>query len=269
MSRPAARRSARHGLRRAAPALLLAAALAGCGVLPALPPPVPDDVVPTRVARTAPAPLSADGTEGLSPDGFDAVQRMAVRIRNVGCDGLSTGSGFAVDEHTLVTNRHVVADSEALEVSTYDGRDLEVSAAGSASLADLALVRTADPLPSYPTLADGDPRPGDDVTVVGYPEGGELTITAGTVIGPTTDPLHENLGEVLLTDAPVEPGSSGSAALDAKGRVIGVVYAKTSDGRSLLVPLSTLERVLDDADGFRALPPCAQPSSSPSATPAR
>jgi len=269
VSRPAARRSARHGLRRAAPALLLAAALAGCGVLPALPPPVPDDVVPTRVARTAPAPLSADGTDGLSPDGFDAVQRMAVRIRNVGCDGLSTGSGFAVDEHTLVTNRHVVADSEALEVSTYDGRDLEVSAAGSASLADLALVRTADPLPSYPTLADGDPRPGDDVTVVGYPEGGELTITAGTVIGPTTDPLHENLGEVLLTDAPVEPGSSGSAALDAKGRVIGVVYAKTSDGRSLLVPLSTLERVLDDADGFRALTPCAQPSGSPSATPAR
>ncbi|MEU2201217.1 serine protease [Isoptericola sp. NPDC019482] len=251
------------------PALLLAAALAGCGVLPALPPPVPDDVVPTQVARTAPAPLSADGAEGLSPDGFDAVQRMAVRIRNVGCDGLSTGSGFAVDEHTLITNRHVVADSETLEVSTYDGRDLEVSAAGSASLADLALVRTTDPLPSYPTLADADPRPGDDVTVVGYPEGGELTITAGSVIGPTTDPLHENLGEVLLTDAPVEPGSSGSAALDAQGRVIGVVYAKTSDGRSLLVPLSTLERVLDDAEGFRALPPCAQPSGSPSVTPSR
>ena len=227
---------------RPAPALLLAATLAGCGVLPSLPPAVPDDVVPTRVAPSAPASLAPDGAEGLSPDGFDAVQRMAVRIRNVGCDGLSTGSGFAVDEHTLVTNRHVVADSESLEVSTYDGRDLEVSAAGSAALADLALVRTTDPLPSHPTLADADPRPGDAVSVVGYPEGGELTITAGEVIGPTTDPLHENLGEVLLTDAPVEPGSSGSAALDEQGRVIGVVYAKTSDGRSLLVPLSTLDR---------------------------
>lgn len=268
MTRTRRRRGAARGL-RPAPLVLLVVALAGCGVLPALPPAVPDDVVPTRVAPSAPTPLAADGAEGLSPDGFDAVQRMAVRIRNVGCDGLSTGSGFAVDEHTLITNRHVVADSESLEVSTYDGRDLEVSAAGSASLADLALVRTTDPLPSYPTLADADPRPGDDVTVVGYPEGGELTITAGSVIGPTTDPLHENLGEVLLTDAPVEPGSSGSAALDAQGRVIGVVYAKTSDGRSLLVPLSTLERVLDDAEGFRALPPCEQPSGGPSATPAR
>ncbi|MFC7876796.1 S1C family serine protease [Isoptericola sp. NPDC057391] len=265
MTRPGRSRGVARGL-RPAPAVLLAAALAGCGVLPALPPAVPDDVVPTRVAPSAPAPLASDGA-GLSPDGFDAVQRMAVRIRNVGCDGLSTGSGFAVDAHTLVTNRHVVADSESLEVSTYDGRDLEVSAAGSASLADLALVRTADPLPSYPTLADADPRPGDAVTVVGYPEGGELTITAGEVIGPTTDPLHENLGEVLLTDAPVEPGSSGSAALDTRGRVIGVVYAKTSDGRSLLVPLSTLERLLDDADAFRALPPCARPSGQPSVSP--
>jgi len=280
VSRPAGAPGAPAAAARAggrAGAVLLAAALAGCGVLPALPPSVPDDVVPTAVAPTGPAG-SLDGAEALSPDGFDAVQRMAVRIRNVGCSGLSTGSGFAVDEHTLITNRHVVADSETLEVSTYDGRDLEVSAAGSASLADLALVRTTDPLPSYPTLADEDPRPGDAVTVVGYPQGGKLTVTAGEVIGPTTDPLHENLGEVLLTDAPVEPGSSGSAALDEQGRVIGVVYAKTSDDRSLLVPRSTLEQLLEDTGEFRALPPCepaadgsqepGSPSDAPSVPPA-
>lgn len=269
MTRRTAPRAAPRAARtlRPAAALLLVTSLAGCGVLPALPGPVPSDVVPTRVAPSAAPSLDPSSAEGLSPDGFDAVQRMAVRIRNVGCGGLSTGSGFAVDEHTLVTNRHVVADSESLEVSAYDGRDLAVSAAGSASLADLALVRTTDPLPSHPTLAAADPRPGDRVTVVGYPEGGRLTVTAGEVIGPTTDPLHENLGEVLLTDAPVEPGSSGSAALDADGRVIGVVYAKTSDDRSLLVPVSTLEHVLDDADGFRALPPCEQPSEQASQQP--
>ncbi|MEK8224895.1 hypothetical protein NKG05_00035 [Oerskovia sp. M15] len=42
------------------------------------------------------------------PDGFDAVKRMAVRIRNVGCSSLSTGSGFALDARTLITNKHVV-----------------------------------------------------------------------------------------------------------------------------------------------------------------
>ncbi len=228
------------------------ALVAGCGVLPGLPDAVPEDIAPT-----AGPSLVAHGRENLSPDGFDAVQRMAVRIRNVGCAGLSTGSGFAIDEHTLITNRHVVADSEVLQVSTYDGRDIEVTAASTAGLADLAVVRTDDPLPTYPQLADADPATGDPVTVVGYPEGGALTVTQGEVIGRTTDPLNENLGEVLVTDAPVEPGSSGSAALDEAGRVIGVVYAKTSDGRSLLIPLSTVEQLLADADAFAALPPCS------------
>ena len=58
-----------------------------------MPEPVPTSVVP---------PVGTAGSQ-LSPDGFDAVQRMAVRIRNVGCGTLSTGSGFAVDAHTLVT----------------------------------------------------------------------------------------------------------------------------------------------------------------------
>jgi S1-C subfamily serine protease len=187
---------------------------------------------------------------GLSPDGFDAVQRMAVRIRNVGCGSLSTGSGFAIDATTLITNKHVVADSDELQVSTYDGHDIAVSAASTASIADLAIVHTASELPSYPELAANDPAQGDQVTIVGYPQGGRLTVTDGEVIGATTDPLNENLGEVLVTDAPVEPGSSGSAVLDADGRVVGVVYAKNASGQSFIVPVSTLAALLADTSAF-------------------
>jgi S1-C subfamily serine protease len=246
--RPAGRR------RAGAVALVLAVTgvLGGCGVLPPLPEPVPSDIVPTTPADLSPAA----GGDALSPDGFDAVERMAVRIRNVGCEELSTGSGFAIDEHTLITNKHVVADSKDLEVSTYDGHDITVGATSTAGLADLAVVRTTDPLPSHPELAKADPEPGDHVTVVGYPAGGELTVTEGEVKGSTRDPLNANLGEVLLTDAPVEPGSSGSAALDDKGRVIGVVYAKTGDDNSLLVPLSTLQEMLDDDTAFTPASGC-------------
>lgn len=226
--------------------------LAGCGVLPAPAPPVPDSVVP----QAAPAPTAEAGTSQLSPDGFDAAQRMAVRIRNIGCGALSTGSGFALDEHTLVTNRHVVADSAELQLSTYDGRDVGAEAASTAGLADLAVVRTVDALPAAPVLADADPAVGDPVTVVGYPLGRRLTVTDGRVVGAVTDPLHENLGEVLVTDAPVEPGSSGSAALDAEGRVIGVVYAKNADDMSFLVPVSTLRAMLADDAAFAAAPTC-------------
>lgn len=231
--------------------LLAGLMLAACGVLPALPGPVPTDLVPSTVPGPTPAT-----TGNLSPDGFDAAQRMAVRIRNVGCNSLSTGSGFAIDANTLITNRHVVADSADLQLSTYDGRDIAATAASTAKLADLAIVRTVDELPAYPELAATDPKSGDAVTVVGYPQGGQLTVTSGRVMGTTTDPLNENLGEVLVTDAPVEPGSSGSAVLDADGRVIGVVYAKNSVDMSFILPVSTLTTMLADESAFVASPTC-------------
>ncbi|MBD5788063.1 trypsin-like peptidase domain-containing protein [Cellulosimicrobium terreum] len=231
---------------------VLAGALAtGCGVLPELPPDLPDTVVPST-----PPLQGADGSEELSPDGFDAVERMAVRIRNVGCDGLSTGSGFPVDARTLITNKHVVSSARTLQLLSYDGRDIPVDTVSTAELADLAVVRTSEDLPAYPTLAAKDPTTGDPVTVVGYPEGERLTVTNGSVIGSATDPLHENLGEVLVTDAPVEPGSSGSAALNEAGEVIGVVYAKTSSDQSLLVPVSTLRSVLGDESSFVPVAEC-------------
>ncbi|WP_449385341.1 trypsin-like peptidase domain-containing protein [Cellulomonas soli] len=133
---------------------------------------------------------------------------------------------------------------------------MAASAASTASLADLAIVRTVDTLPAAPELAPADPAAGDPVTVVGYPLGGALTITSGTVVGTSTDPLHANLGDVLVTDAPVEPGNSGSAALDADGRVIGVVYAKSSDGFSYVVPVSTLRALLADESAFAPSPSC-------------
>lgn len=234
--------------------LVMAAALTGCAVVedfPEMPGPAVTDFVPTEAPSIAPS-----GTGNLSPDGFDAVERMAVRIRNVGCSSLSTGSGFAIDATTLITNKHVVADSAELQVSTYDGRDLDVTAASTADLADLAVVRTAEELPTFPQLADRDPVRGDAVTVVGYPQGGALTLTTGQVIGSTTDPLNENLGEVLVTDAQVEPGSSGSAVLDESGAVVGVVYAKNASGQSFIVPVSTLRSLLADEAAFTPAPGC-------------
>ncbi|MBT0995860.1 S1C family serine protease [Cellulomonas sp. DKR-3] len=258
-ARPRSARRATRALVGLAGLVGLVGCLAGCGVLPPLP-----EAVPTSLEAT-PSMSAAAGTDAtpaavgtLSPDGFDAAQRMAVRIRNVGCGSLSTGSGFAIDDHTLVTNRHVVADSASLEISTYDGRDVQAQAASTTPIADLALVRTVDPLPAAAGLAPTDPQRGASVTVAGYPLGSRLTLTRGNVIGATTDPLHDNLGEVLVTDAVVEPGSSGSAVLDAQGRVVGVVYAKGEDGTSFVVPVSTLRAMLDDEAEVTPAPTCTQ-----------
>lgn len=239
--------------RLVAPLLLLALALGGCGIIPPLAPPSP--AASKYIPSVAPQPSL--NTNDLSADGITTTEKMAVRIRNIGCKNLSTGSGFAIDEHTLITNKHVVADASHVQVQTYDGKDVKVNAASAAAIADLALVRVADALPSFPPLAKSNPAIGDKISVVGYPNGGQLTVTKGEVLRLVHDPLNTNLGNVFLTSANVELGSSGSPALNEAGEVVGVVYAKmkkTSD--SYLVPVETLNQILADANGFKTLPKC-------------
>ena len=222
--------------------LLLAAAalaLAGCASIPDLPPPLPTDFVPT------PSPSASDPGPLLSPDGFDIAQRMTVRVRNVGCGFLATGTGFMIDEHTLVTNRHVIEDSSELEISTYDGHAVEATAARSTTAADIAIIRVEETLPVAAQLAARDPQTGDAITVIGYPGGGRLTTTSGIVLGNVQDPLNGSVGSVLGTTAQVEPGSSGSPVLDADGAVVGVIYAKNDVEQSFMIPVSTLLQLLE------------------------
>lgn len=215
-----------------------AALLAGCAALPEAPGPLPSDYVPAVVTEAPPG--------NLSPDGFSVAQRMTVRVRNVGCNDFRTGTGFAYDAHTLITNRHVVEDTRKLEVTTYDGRTITVTAASVAAVADLAIITTEEAIGAGAVLAQEDPMEGDAITVVGYPKGGPLTTTSGVVLGSTGDPLGAALGAVLATTAPVEPGSSGSPVLNERGEVVGVIYAKNPSEQSFMVPVSMLRTLLDE-----------------------
>ena len=225
---------------RLALAAASALAVAGCAVLPAAPAPMPSDWVPSPTAT----PVAS--SVGLSPDGFTAAQRMTVRVRNIGCGFVKTGTGFALDAFTLVTNRHVIDDSQNIQVSTHDGRLIEATAASSTTVADIAIITTTEPLGgAFAIRADEDPVEGDIITVVGYPNGGKLTTVSGVVLGETPDPLEAAVDTVLATTAVVEPGSSGSPVLNDDGLVVGVVYAKNPDSnQSFIVPVSMLNTLL-------------------------
>lgn len=221
--------------------------VSACSLVPNVPPQIPDSYVP----QTEPSPL--EETQGnLTPYGFSEAQRMAVRVRNVTCTGITRGTGFALDSRTLITNRHVVEGARELQLSTYDGRDVSVTSSSVAAIADLALVRTNEDLDAFPVTADEDPAIDESLTVVGYPHGGALTVTSGEVLKYTKDPLNENLGKVIFSSAEVEHGSSGSAVLDSEGRLVGVVYAKNSSNASYIIPVSTLQKILTQDQGFEA-----------------
>lgn len=244
------------------PFLLL---VGGCGLVPAMPEELPTDLVPEVEAPRV------DDPAALSDEGVAAAERMAIRVRNVGCGELSTGSGFALDDHTVVTNRHVATEADRLQVTTHDGREIEAMAASITEVADLALLRTEEPLSSIPGLAEEEATVGTDVTVVGYPQGAQLSTAKGTVLGYEEDPLGADMGMVGRTNATVDHGSSGSAVLDEDGTVIGVVYAMDGWGNSYMVPTATLAELVS-AEAFSPITSCSQQQEDelpeePSATP--
>ncbi|HZO95869.1 MAG TPA: trypsin-like peptidase domain-containing protein [Gaiellaceae bacterium] len=248
-------------MRRAAQgaaAACLALAAAGCGGLASAPPPArPAPPAPAvkridpLVERVARAPVP----ELISRSLRRRAEEMVVRVRNVSCEGIATGSGFALDAHTLLTNRHVLAGASQLEVSTWDGHDLAVSTAEVGALVDLGVASVDGTLPRAASSFAGAVA-GEAVTVVGFPLGGPLTLSRGRVVDLVAGARLGVPGPVLRLTADVRPGNSGGPVLDGRGRVVGIVYGiELSTGYGLAIPLDTLRKLVA-AGGFEAVPPC-------------
>jgi S1-C subfamily serine protease len=187
-----------------------------------------------------------------------------VRIRSQTCEGLGVGSGFLIDGTTIVTNRHVVEGADTLEVETSEGESLTVDVASQGLLADLAVVRLASSMEDvmgegspHATLAPVNPEPGDEIRAYGYPEGGVLTVTEGEVEDYIADPLLGNLSKVIRSEVEIHPGNSGGPAINERNQVIGVVYAiEVATEKSLIVPVDTLQRLLEDDEGVETVEGC-------------
>jgi S1-C subfamily serine protease len=189
----------------------------------------------------------------------DSAERQArlvtARVRNVSCEGVGTGSAFALSDHVLVTNRHVLAGADQLEVSTWDGKTLHVSTAKVGVLGDLGVATVDGKLPRAGTYGPA-PEPGGRITVVGYPLGGELTLSPGTVIDRIDGGKFGVEGTIARITANVQPGNSGGPVLNANGQIVAIVYAiEIATGFGLAIPVDTLRR-LANAGGFVDVPAC-------------
>jgi serine protease Do len=139
--------------------------------------------------------------------------------------GSSLGSGFVIDPTGyIVTNHHVIAEADEVEVVLSDGTTLEATIVGSDQDTDLALLKVEVQRP-LPAAAWGDSdatRIGDWVVAIGNPYGLGGTVTAGIVSARSRDINAGRYDNFLQTDAAINKGNSGGPMFNLDGEVIGV-----------------------------------------------
>ena len=140
-------------------------------------------------------------------------------------EGLGAGSGVVVSEDGLIlTNAHVVAGATRVDIATADGRDLSASVVSVDEASDLALLKASGGrLRSVPFSEDGLPAPGTRLYVLGNlgdrgPQIAWARMGTHRRVRVGARPL-EFWSEV---DAPIGPGNSGGAVLDAAGHLVGL-----------------------------------------------
>ena len=170
---------------------------------------------------------------------------------------MGTGSGVIINKDGyIVTNNHVVANADDIEVTLHDNRVLKAKVVGTDPSTDLALlqIRAKDlnPIP----LADSDKAEiGEWVLAVGNPFNLNSTVTAGIIsaTGRNINILNDRnaIEAFIQTDAAINPGNSGGALVNMDGGLVGINTAIASPtgayaGYGFAVPANLVNKVVSD-----------------------
>ena len=168
-----------------------------------------------------------------------------------------TGSGFVWDERGyVVTNGHVVQGGDRFDVTLADGSAWAAVLVGADPDKDIAVLKL-DGVPATklrPVLVGTSQGlvVGQSVFAIGNPFGLDQTLTTGVISGlgrEIRSPSGRRIGDVIQTDAAVNPGNSGGVLLDSAGRLIGMNTAilspsGVSAGIGFAVPVDTINRIV-------------------------
>ena len=212
---------------------------------PAAPTPLPTDdealdaysrVVTTVAERLAPSVANLRVSRRV---------RGGRRLDGAGSAVVITPDGFAL------TSAHVVERTDGTGIASFvDGRELAFDIVGADPLSDLAVLRLdSDAEPAE--LGDAESlRVGQLVVAIGNPHGFAGSVTAGVVsaLGRSL-PVRSRraariVDNVIQTDAALNPGNSGGALVDGRGRVVGINTAVAGVGLGLAVPINAATRTI-------------------------
>lgn len=178
--------------------------------------------------------------------------------------GLGSGVIISKDGY-IVTNNHVVADAERLEVTLNDNRNFNATVVGTDQTTDLALIKIDAPDLHVIPMGDSEKlKVGEWVLAVGNPFGFTSTVTAGIVsakarnISATTGTRSTGIESYIQTDAAVNQGNSGGALVNLAGQLVGIntaIYSQNGAyvGCSFAIPTSIVQKVISDIKEYGAV----------------
>ncbi|MFP4310708.1 MAG: MarP family serine protease [Nitriliruptoraceae bacterium] len=198
------------------------------------------ELEPVRPAGPPPEELAVE------PEVVERATASTVRVSARGCGARFDGSGVTVAPGLVVTNAHVVAGSERVELRRPDGVVRPGRVVAFDPVRDLALVSVEDlgqtPLPL------GTAAVGDELAVIGYPGGQAQPRVAParvqqrrTAVGRDIYEVADTEREVLFLSAELRRGDSGAPLVTAAGEVVGVVFAVSPDQPSSAYALDRQE----------------------------
>jgi serine protease Do/serine protease DegQ len=179
-------------------------------------------------------------------------RRREARIGNIG-----SGVVYDAKRGLIVTNNHVIENSDDLTVTFTDGRSFKAKRVGSDADFDLAVISV--PTENLPSMPFGDSQKlevGDFVLAIGYPGNIGQSVTSGIVSGlHRTNVGIEQFENFIQTDAAIYPGNSGGALVDLKGDLVGINTAfigatSTNPGMGFAIPVNMARIIADQIVEF-------------------
>ncbi|HEY2999681.1 MAG TPA: trypsin-like peptidase domain-containing protein [Acidimicrobiales bacterium] len=217
-----------------------------------------DDGDPARRIVARPAVTTPDGSMDVQTI-LDEVEESVVTIETsgTGTGGVFEGAGTGVilsADGLIMTNAHVIAQSEGITVRTFDGASFDASLVGSEPESDLAVIRiaaaeglTPAQLGSSEALLVGEP-----VIAIGNALnlGGQPSVTTGIVsaVNRTIDSPEGTLSNLIQTDTAINPGNSGGPLVDSSGAVVGINTAiiENSQNIGFAIAIDSAKPIIDD-----------------------
>jgi serine protease Do len=139
----------------------------------------------------------------------------------------SLGSGFVIDAEKgiVITNNHVIADADEIEVNFSDGSTLQAELVGTDTKTDIAVLKIDPALKKLTAVKFGDSnkmRIGDWVMAIGNPFGLGGTVTVGIISARNRDINSGPYDDFIQTDAAINRGNSGGPLFNMQGEVVGI-----------------------------------------------